>query len=173
MVVDGRVIRSYKDGTARIPGFLEDQAAVALGFLAMFEQALDVKWLNAARQLTRVMLDDFLDADTGTFYDTSRDAEKLVSRPHDPTDNAIPSGTSLAVDLLLRLANYDDNQAHRDLASRVMNSLAGVITRYPSAFGHLLGDAEYAETFACHGEYCDMPSPRALEVARATATTSG
>jgi uncharacterized protein len=173
MVVDGRVMRSYKDGTARIPGFLEDQAAVALGFLAMFEQALDVKWLNAARQLTRVMLDDFLDADTATFYDTSRDAEKLVSRPHDPTDNAIPSGTSLAVDLLLRLANYDDNQAHRDLASRVMNSLAGVITRYPSAFGHLLGDAEYAETFACHGEYCDMPSPRALEVARATATTSG
>jgi uncharacterized protein YyaL (SSP411 family) len=93
-----------------------------------------------------------------------------VSRPHDPTDNAIPSATSLAVDLLISLANYDDDQAYRDLASQVMNSLAGLITRYPSAFGHLLGDAEYAETFACHGEYCDMPSPRALDIPLATPT---
>jgi len=170
MVMDGRVMRSYKDGTARIAGFLEDQAAVALGFLAMFEQSLDVKWLNASRQLARVMLDEFWDPESNAFYDTSHDAEKLVSRPHDPTDNAIPSGTSLALDLLLRLANYDDHQAYRDLASQVMNSLAGLITRYPSAFGHLLGDAEYAETFACHGEYCDMPSPRALDVALATPT---
>jgi hypothetical protein len=53
-----------------------------------------------------------------------------------------------------------------------MNSLAGLVTRYPSAFGHLLGDAEYAETFACHGEYCDMPSPGALDIARATATSN-
>jgi len=157
---------------ARIAGFLEDQAAVALGFLAMFEQSLEVKWLDASRQLARVMLDAFWDEDTKTFYDTSHDAERLVSRPHDPTDNAIPSGTSLAVDLLLRLANYDDNESYRELASQVMNSLAGLATRYPSAFGHLLGDAEYAETFACHGEYCDMPSPRALNIARATATTN-
>jgi hypothetical protein len=47
-----------------------------------------------------------------------------------------------------------------------MSSLAAMIGRYPSAFGHLLGDAEYAETFACHGDYCDMPSPRALDLAR-------
>ena len=172
MVVDGRVMRSYKDGTARIAGFLEDQAAVALGFLAMFEQSLDVKWLNASRQLARVMLDEFWDADAQAFYDTSNDAEKLVSRPHDPTDNATPSGTSLAVDVLLRLANYDDNQSYGARASQVMNSLAGLVTRYPSAFGHLLGDAEYAETFACHGEYCDMPSPGALDIARATATSN-
>ncbi|HSU95894.1 MAG TPA: hypothetical protein VLI40_01605, partial [Gemmatimonadaceae bacterium] len=90
--------------------------------------------------------------------------------PHDPTDNATPSGTSLAVDLLLRLANYDDNESYRGIASQVMASLAGLVTRYPSAFGHLLGDAEYAETFACHGDYCDMPSPRALDIARATPT---
>jgi uncharacterized protein len=170
MVVDGRVMRSYKDSAARITGFLGDQAAVALGFLAMFEQSLDAKWLDAARHLTRVMLDEFWDADTTTFYDTSHNAEKLVSRPHDPTDNATPSGTSLAVDLLLRLANYDDNESYREIASRVMDSLAGLVTRYPSAFGHLLGDAEYAETFACHGDYCDMPSPRALDIARATPT---
>jgi uncharacterized protein len=171
MVIDGRVMRSYKDGVARIPGFLEDQAAVALGFLAMFEQSLDIKWLNAARRLSRVMLEEFWDAETKQFYDTSHDAEKLVARPRDPSDNATPSGTSLATDLLLRLANYDGDELLRDRASRVMGSLAKIIARYPSAFGHMLGNGEYAETFACHGDYCDMPSPLALDLARESPTS--
>lgn len=171
MVVNGRVMRSYKDGITRISGFLEDQSAVALGFLAMFEQSLDSKWLDAARRLARTMLDEFWDADTHLFYDTARDAEKLITRPRDPTDNATPSGTSLAVDLLLRLANYDDDQIFRDRAVGIMNSVAAIMARYPSAFGHMLGNAEYAETFACQGDYCDMPSPRALEMARAGSTS--
>ena len=172
MIVNGRVLRSFKDGVARIPGFLEDQAAVALGFLAMFEQSTDVKWLDSARELARVMITEFWDDDTQRFYDTSHKAEQLISRPRDPSDNATPSGTSLAVDLLLRLGNYDDDQAVRDRAHAVLGSLADVIARYPSAFGHMLGDAEYAETFACHGDYCDMPSPAALDVARAHVSTS-
>jgi uncharacterized protein YyaL (SSP411 family) len=172
MIASGRALRIYRNGVARIPGFLEDQAAVALGFIAIFEQTLEVRWLESARQLAGAMLEDFWDDDAGLFHDTARNAEKLVTRPRDPTDNATPSGTSLAVDLLLRLANYDDNQHFRDIASRVMTSLAGVITRYPSAFGHMLGNAEYAETFACHGDYCDMPSPRALEIARASLQVS-
>ncbi|MEO7040714.1 MAG: thioredoxin domain-containing protein [Gemmatimonadaceae bacterium] len=172
MIVDGRCMRSYSDRSHRLPGFLEDQAAVALGFLAVFEQSLDAKWLNAARLLARVMLDKFWDAEQATFFDTSHDAEQLVSRPRDPTDNATPSGTSLAVDLLLRLANYDGNQNSRAIAARVMNSLADAASRYPSAFGHLLGDAEYAETFACHGDYCDMPSPRALDIALQTSSST-
>ena len=171
MVVEGRCMRTYGAGTSRLPGFLEDQAAVALGFLAVFEQSLDVKWLDTARLMAGVMLDQFWDAEQTTFYDTAHDAEQLVSRPRDPTDNATPSGTSLAVDLLLRLANYDGNEDFRDVAERVMNSLADASSRYPSAFGHLLGDAEYAETFACHGDYCDMPSPRALDIALQTSTS--
>jgi uncharacterized protein YyaL (SSP411 family) len=172
MVIAGRVMRTYKNGVVRIPGFLEDQAAVALGFLALFEQSLDIRWLNAARRLTTVMLRAFWDPEEQSFLDTSHDAEKLVARPHDPTDNATPSGTSLAVDLLLRLANYDDDASLRDQAYHAMNSVADFITRYPSAFGHMLGDAEYAETLACHGDYCDMPSPRALDLARASTSNS-
>ncbi|MEO7217313.1 MAG: thioredoxin domain-containing protein [Gemmatimonadaceae bacterium] len=168
MVVDGRVMRSYRNGVVRIPGFLEDQAAVALGFVAMFEQTLDVQWIQLARQLTRVMLDEFWDDETGTFFDTARGAEKLVTRPRDPADNAMPSGTSLAVDLLFRLANYDGDENLRAIASRAAGLLSEIIARYPSSFGHMLGDMEYAETFACHGEYCDMPSPQALDLARAT-----
>lgn len=170
MVIDGRVMRIYKNGVAHIRGFLDDQASVALGFLAMFEQSLEIRWLHAARQLALVMLEEFWDEQSQQFYDTSRDAERLVTRPHDPTDNASPSGTSLAVDLLLRLANYDGDANLSAHAARVIDSLAGAVARYPSAFGHLLGDAEYAATFACSGDYCDMPSPAALDIARGTPT---
>ncbi|MGI8546975.1 MAG: thioredoxin domain-containing protein [Gemmatimonadaceae bacterium] len=172
MVRDGRVMRTHKDGVTRIPGFLEDQAAVALGMLAMFEQSPEPRWIEAARDLARVMHDEFWNADLNAFFDTSRDAEQLVTRPRDVMDNAIPSGTSLAVELLLRLADYDGNDAYRERAWMVMNSLAEMASRYPSAFGHLLGDAEYAATFACHGDYCDMPSPRALDIARASAVNT-
>jgi len=128
-----------------------------------------VRWLELARRLARVMDAEFWDEATATYYDTAASAEKLVTRPHDATDNAIPSGTSLAVELLLRLAAYDGNEEYRDRANRVMGSLAPLAERYPSAFGHLLGAAEYAITFACHSDYCDMPSPRALDIARETA----
>jgi uncharacterized protein YyaL (SSP411 family) len=166
MIADGRVVRSFRNGVAGAPGFLADQAAVALGFLAMFEQSLDATWLESARDLAHVMLDEFYDESTGTFYDSARTAERLVTRPHDPSDNATPSGTSLAVDLLLRLSNYGDNQQLRDLAMRTITSLASRLERFPSASGHMLGNVEYAETFACHGDYCDMPGPKALDVAR-------
>ncbi|HEY8311518.1 MAG TPA: thioredoxin domain-containing protein, partial [Gemmatimonadaceae bacterium] len=59
MVLSGRVMRSFKDGVTRIQGFLEDQASVALGFITVFEQSLDVKWLGVARTLALVMLDEF------------------------------------------------------------------------------------------------------------------
>jgi uncharacterized protein len=171
MLLNGRVMRSYKDGVARIPGFLEDQASVALGFIGVFEQTLDITWLDAARKLATVMMDEFYDEQSQQFYDTSRNAEKLVSRPRDPTDNAVPSGTSLAIDLLLRLANYDDDDSLRTTATRAMSSVGGMMARYPTAFGHMLGNAEYAATFACHGDYCDMPSPRALDIARSAQTS--
>ncbi len=168
MIRDGRVMRVHMDGVTRIPGFLEDHAAVALGFLALFEQTLEPRWLTLARQLADVTLEWFWDEATGAFYDTARDAEPLITRPRDITDNAMPSGTSLAVELLLRLSNYLELREHRARAYAALASLATPMTQHPGAFGHLLGAAEYATTFACHGDYCDMPSPRALDVARAT-----
>jgi uncharacterized protein YyaL (SSP411 family) len=166
MVRDGRVMRTHKDGMTRIPGFLEDHASVALGFLAVFEQTLDTAWLTLARAITDAMLQWFWDGTANTLYDTAHDAETLITRPRDVTDNAIPSGTSLAVDLLFRLADYIDEETYQERARTVLESFMSAIIKYPTAFGHLLGAAEYAETFACHGEYCDMPSPRALELAR-------
>jgi len=135
---DTRMLRSFKDGQARRPGYLEDQAAVADGLLALYQATLEPEWLEAARPLIDTMLTAFWDDATGAFFDTAVDHESLVVRPQDATDNAVPSGTSLAVDVLVRGGRLFDDERCTDIATRVFTKLAGVATRAPSAFGRLL-----------------------------------
>jgi uncharacterized protein YyaL (SSP411 family) len=142
MVRDGRVMRSHKEGVTRIAGFLEDHASVALGFLAVYELTFDEKWVNLARQICDEMISWFWDDQVGAFFDTARDAEALITRPRDVTDNAIPSGTSLAVDLLLNIAELQHEADYRRRAVFTLESLADPMLRFPAAFGHLLGCAD-------------------------------
>ena len=142
MVRKGRVMRSHKEGVTRISGFLEDHAAVALGFLAVYELTFDERWVDRAREIAEAMIKWFWDDQTGAFFDTASDAEQLITRPRDVADNATPSGTSLAVELLLHLSELQQNADYRRRAAFTLEALAEPMTRYPSAFGHLLGCAD-------------------------------
>ena len=144
MVRDGRVLRSHRDGTTRIAGYLEDQAAVGLGALALYDLTFDRRWLDRARVLGDAMVAWFWDETAGAFFDTASDHEALIVRPRDVTDNATPSGTSLAVELSLRLAELFGDEAHRRRAERVLGGLADAMGRIPLAFGHLLMAADLA-----------------------------
>ena len=86
--------------------------------------------------------DSFWDDATASFHDSADDAEQLVVRPRDPTDNATPSGTSLATELLARLAEVYADADYRRRATFVVESLAEPMAQHPTAFGHLLGVAE-------------------------------
>jgi len=160
MVRDGsRIFRSHKDGVSRISGFLEDYAAVALGALALYELTFDRVWLDRARSLADAMLQWFWEEDAGAFFDTAGDHEELLTRPRDVTDNATPSGTSLAVELLLRLGDVLGDADMRRRAHYVLEMLAEPMTRYPLAFGHALTAA-------------DMGAHGAIEVALVGAPSS-
>jgi len=139
-----RVMRSHKDGVTRIDGFLEDHAAVALGFLALYELTFAREWLDRARELADACVARFWDDATGAFYDTASDAEALITRPRDFTDNAVPSGTSLAVELLLKLAELGHDAEMRRRADWVLETLAEPMARHAVAFGHMLGAADMA-----------------------------
>ena len=142
MVVDGRVLRSFKGGRARIAGYLEDYAAIALAALSLYELTFDVGWLARARSLGDNIVRFFWDDGVNAFFDTASDHEALVMRPRDVTDNAIPSGTSLAAELLARLAElYHDVDARRR-ATWIIETQLQTMQRYPSAFGHALGVAD-------------------------------
>jgi hypothetical protein len=144
MVRDGRVARTHTAGETRLNGYLEDYAAIGLGALALHELTLDGRWLARARELADAAVEWFWDEESGAFFDTSRDHERLITRPRDVTDNAVPAGTSLAVELLLRTAALTDDGAHRARATRVLEALAEPMARHGIAFGHLLGAADLA-----------------------------
>ncbi|MEP6780185.1 MAG: thioredoxin domain-containing protein [Gemmatimonadaceae bacterium] len=144
MTRDGRVMRVHMDGVTKVPGFLEDHAAVALAFIALHESTGSAHWLHAARSIASEMHAHFRDAETGAWYDTADDAEALITRPRDLFDNAVPAGPSLAVELMLRLSEIDGNSGR---ATEVVSQLAAQLepmARWPQGFGHLLGVADLA-----------------------------
>jgi uncharacterized protein YyaL (SSP411 family) len=138
MVRDGRVFRSFKDGQARIPGFLEDHASVALGYLALYERTFERVWLDRARELANSVIAWFWDDATNAFFDTASDHEELVTRPRNLSDNATPAGTSLAAELLLRISNLFGDAELARRASFTLETLAEPMARHPLAFGHTL-----------------------------------
>ena len=144
MVHGDRVFRVHKDGITRINGMLEDHAAMGLAALGMYELTFDPMWMRRATALAQSAVEWFWDDDANAFFDTSRDHETLITRPSEITDNAVPSGNSLAVELLLRVAELTADIDLRRRATFVLETLAEPMARHASAFGHLLGAAELA-----------------------------
>jgi uncharacterized protein YyaL (SSP411 family) len=142
MIRDGRVFRTHTRGETRLPGFLEDHAAVALGFLSLYELTFDRAWFDRARALADASVAHFWSDAGGVFYDTAADHEALITRPRDVTDNAIPAGTSLIVELLLIIAELTGDAGARRRANHVLGTLAGPMQQYGPMFGHLLGAAD-------------------------------
>jgi len=142
LVHDARVMRTHKDGITRIAGFLEDQAAVGLGFLSVYALSFDERWVSRAQAICDAMIEAFWSDDVGAFFDTASDSEQLITRPREVTDNAIPSGTSLAIELLLHLAELQHDSDYRRRAVFALETLAEPMTKFPLGFGHLLGCAD-------------------------------
>ncbi|MEO8379021.1 MAG: thioredoxin domain-containing protein [Acidobacteriota bacterium] len=135
---EGRLTRH-----AKIPGLLEDYSGVAWGLTLAYEATGERRYLDAARTLVDQILARFGDEEHGGFYDTPVDHEKLITRPKDLFDNATPSGSSVAAEVLLRLAVLFGNEDYVRAATDTLESTFPLIERYPSGFGFLLGVAEW------------------------------
>ena len=143
LVADGRLRRSYKDGQARFNGYLEDYACVADGLLALYEATFERRWLREAASLADAILELFWEEAEGAFYDTAVDHEQLVTRPRDLYDNATPSGSSVAVDVLLKLSVLLNREDYQECAETVLENLSGGIAQIPGAFGRLLSALDF------------------------------
>jgi uncharacterized protein len=144
LLSEGRLRRSYKDGRARFNGYLEDYAMVASGLVALYEATFETRWLLEADALCEAVVELFWDEGEGVFYDTPADHEELVTRPRDVYDNAAPSGTSVAVGVLLQLALLLDRNDYRQRAETVLENLSGGMESVPGAFGRLLAALDFA-----------------------------
>ncbi|MYU03053.1 DUF255 domain-containing protein [Streptomyces sp. SID8366] len=138
-----RLTRTSKDGRAGAnSGVLEDYADVAEGFLALASVTGEGVWLDFAGLLVGHVLARFTDPETGALYDTAADAEQLIRRPQDPTDNATPSGWSAAAGALLGYAAQTGSEVHRTAAERALGVVGALGPRVPRFIGWGLAVAE-------------------------------
>ncbi len=140
---EGRLLRTSRDGAAGTnAGVLEDYADTAEGFLALYAVGGDSSWLQLAGELLDLVLLHFTDEKSGALYDTADDAEQLIRRPQDPTDNAVPSGWTAAAGALLTYAAYTGSARHRTAAERALGIVSTLGTRAPRFTGWGLAVAE-------------------------------
>ena len=118
----GRLLRTWKDGDARLNAYLEDHAYLLEALLALYEATFDVRWFDAARETADAMIERFADADSGGFFTTSHDHEELIARRKDIDDHPIPSGNSSAAYGLLRLAALTGEQLVRGPRRRCLSA---------------------------------------------------
>ncbi|HTQ69435.1 MAG TPA: thioredoxin domain-containing protein [Solirubrobacteraceae bacterium] len=135
---DGRLLRSYNDGRARLDAYLEDHAFLLEALLALFESSCDERFYVRARDLADTLLERFADPEDGGFFSTASDAEALIVRRKDLEDSPIPSGGSSAAMGLLRLYQLSGEPLYEQHALSVLEARAELAARYPGAFGHLL-----------------------------------
>ena len=140
---DGRLLRTYKAGQAKLNGYLEDYAYVIEGLLAVYEATFELKFFTQARELADTMIAQFWDEQDGGFYFTSSDHEELITRTKDYFDNATPSGNSVAATALLKLGLLTQEQEYSHHSATILRALRPAMSRYPSAFGYLLGALDF------------------------------
>jgi uncharacterized protein len=144
MLRDGRLLRTYKDGEAKLNGYLEDYAYLIEGLLSLYEATFDGRYLRAGRDLGEIMIDQFWDLESGGgFYFTGRDHEKLIQRRKEFEDNATPSGNSSAAWALLRLGELTGVENFSDKGAAVVRAMHEYLARYARAFGHMLCAADF------------------------------
>jgi len=139
----GSLRRSWRKGKTTDEVFLEDYAALITALLELYQTDFDNRWFVHAQELTDEMVHRFNDP-AGGFFDTPSDGGTLLFRPKDLQDNATPSGNSLAVEALLRMAAFSDRPDLRQKAEEMLGLIAEQALRYPTAFARWLSAADFA-----------------------------
>ena len=167
---EGRLLRTWKGGRAKIPAFLEDHALLVDALVAVYEATWDARWVREAKALADDLLARFWVEDERSLYDTASDAEALVVRPRDLFDNATPSGNSAAVMALLRLGELTGEGRYRQVAEAVLGEMGGLMARVPLGFGHLLCALDFS--LAAPVEVAIVGDPAAEETRALVRTVS-
>jgi hypothetical protein len=139
----GRLLHRWRAGDASIAGMLDDYAFVVWGLLELYEACWETKYLYAALKLTRKMLALFEDKKEGGLFFTSAEAEKVLVRQKEAQDGALPSGNSVAMLNLLRLARVTGDQEPDDKARKIADFFSAEIAQYPSSHTFILCSLDF------------------------------
>jgi uncharacterized protein YyaL (SSP411 family) len=135
---EGRLLRSWRDGVPGGPAYADDHALLASAMLALFSRTGELRWFREAKRLTDDLVLLFADEERGGFFQTGTDADALVVRPKDLSDNAVPSGNSVAADVLQRIALLTGDTELEGIGVGALRLIRDVLGRVPTGFGHAL-----------------------------------
>jgi uncharacterized protein len=135
---DGRLLRSWREGIPGRPGFCDDHALLASALLTLFETTGQLRWFREADRLTRDLKDLFFDAERGGFFQTSTEGDPLVIRPKELYDNAVPSGNSVAADVLQRMGLLTGDPEPERIGVSAIRLVRDALESAPTGFGHAL-----------------------------------
>jgi uncharacterized protein YyaL (SSP411 family) len=144
----GRLVRTLTNGQPNGDGMLEDHAFLARAFLALNAATGEHRWLDRARDLMARVEQMFRHAAGPGFYDTSESHEKLIVRPRELQDGAIPCGNSVALDAMLTIGELAENGDMQNRVGEMVGSIGPAMAEHPTAFGYFLAVAE--RLFADH-----------------------
>ncbi|MGC3973902.1 MAG: thioredoxin domain-containing protein [Nitrospira sp.] len=135
---DGRLLRTYRVGTAHLNAYLEDYAYFAEGLIDTYESGGEERYLLASVRLAERMLADFADSQQGGFFTTATGHEALIMRSREGPDGATPSGNAVAASVLARLSYHFAREEFREAATSAVRAYGRQIARYPRAFAKSL-----------------------------------
>ncbi|HEY7308863.1 MAG TPA: thioredoxin domain-containing protein [Gemmataceae bacterium] len=166
---DGRLLRTWSAGSEpKLNAYLEDYSFLIDALVSLYEATFAPRWIEAALDLTEVMVDQFWDTADGGFFYTGRDHESLIARGKDPHDNAIPSGNSMAVTALLRLVKLTGRMDLQEKAETTLRLYRGLLGSHPLAAGQMLLALDFhlgpVQEIAIVGDLADADTRRVLRI---------
>jgi uncharacterized protein YyaL (SSP411 family) len=139
----GTLNRRFRDGEARFAGHLDDYAFFVQGLLDLYEASFNTGWLKEAILLTSKEIEIFWDEEHGGFFDTSGRDSSILIRMKEQYDSAEPTGNSIAVMNLLRLADMTDNTDWREKAEKTIASFGMILRKQPVAMPQMAAAFDY------------------------------
>jgi hypothetical protein len=140
---DGMLLHVYKDGQAKLLGYLDDYANMAAGLLDLYEATLERVYLEDAGRLAATMVREFWDEESGGFFYTGKSHEELISRTKPAFDGSVPSGNAVAAQVLLRLYYYEGNEDYLKKAEKVLRIYYDAMEQQPFGFAHMLAALDF------------------------------
>jgi uncharacterized protein YyaL (SSP411 family) len=168
---DGRLLRTAgAGGAAKLNGYLEDYTFLVNALVSLYEATFAPRWIEAALDLAQIMIEQFWDTTDGGFFYTGRDHEQLIARGKEPQDNAIPSGNSMAVTAMLRLAKLTGRMDLMEKAEATLKLFRGLMATHPMAAGQMLNALDFylgqVQEFAVVGDPAAEETRRVLRAIR-------
>ena len=144
MMEEGRLLHRYRDGEAAIPAHLDDYAFLVWGLIELYQTTFEPRWLEAALDLMDQCLERFWDDEEGGFFLTAADGEELIVRPKELSDGALPSGNSVQLANLLRLARLTGRTELEERAAALSRWSGRQVRSRPPSFTALLAGLQFA-----------------------------